>query len=135
MIVETLYSLSKDGVVLGVDEWSEKLGIIPMECCQYGEKIPIKNSRSVSASSYWTLGIKKTEDDSINSQVLKVLDMLYPKAKEINALIEEYGLDSGIGSFVWVDDDTEASDLDVYLEAETIRKLAGLQADFAVCIY
>lgn len=135
MIIETVFTLSKDGVDLDVGSWSKGLGLTPLEFCQFGQQIPVKNSRSVSTSSYWTLGIKKTEDESVNSQVSKVLDELYPKENEINALIEEYRLDSGVASFIWVDDDTEASDIDIYLETETIQRLAALQADFAVCIY
>ncbi len=135
MIVETLYTLSKDGEALAVDGWSKKLGLTPLECCQFGQKIPIMNSRSISESSYWTLGIKKIEDESVNSQVSKVLDMLYPKIKEVNALIGEYGLNSGIGSFIWIDDGAEASDISIFLETKTIRRLANIQVDFAVCKY
>jgi hypothetical protein len=135
MIVETLFTLSKDDIDLDVEEWSSKLGLIPMECCRYGKKIPVKNSNNVSSSSYWTIGIKKTEVDEINDQVLELLNIIYLKKKEINSLIDNYGLESGIASFVWVDDDFDTSDLNIYLESETIKKIGDLQGDFSVCVY
>lgn len=135
MKIETLFTLSKDGVSLDVNDWTKALGLSPIECCQCGQKIPFENSKSISTSSYWTNGILKTEDDSINSQVLKVLDIIYPKKNEINTLIEEYRLDCGVASFVWVGDDFSSSDIDFYLETKTIKKLSEIQSDFNICIY
>jgi len=135
MKFETLFSLIKDGVVLDVEEWSALLGIEEIEFCRFGTKIPNTNGRVISKSSYWTAGIRRTDDESINEQVAKLLDTLIPKKNEINMLINKYGLECGVSSFVWVGDDFEVSGMDFYLESNTIHQLAELQADFDICIY
>lgn len=135
MMIETLFTLSKDGVDIDVEQWTERLGIMPLECCRFGNKIPIENSRNLSASSYWTTGILKTSESSITNQVCNVLDLIYPKMSEINALIDEYGLDSGISSFVWVEENMDASDIDIHIDTYSVKRLADLKCDFSVCIY
>lgn len=135
MKFETLFSLIKDGMALDVNLWSAELGIEALEFCQYGQKIPVENSRKVSESSYWTTGIRKSDDESINSQIDKLLDVLLPKKNEINYLINKYNLESGVASFVWCGDTFNLSDIDFYLSSETVSRLADIQADFNVCIY
>lgn len=135
MKIEIIFTLSKDDIALDVDEWSKRLGLIPLECCKYGQKIPKENSRSISSSSYWTIGVNKAECDSVNEQILEVLSVISPKANEIKSLIEEYELESGISSFIWMDEDEEVSDLDLYIDAEVIGKLSDLKADFSICLY
>ena len=142
MMIETLFSLEVDGVAINVDEWSKRLGLTPLQCCQFGGKIPNSINGSISRCSYWTAGIKKTEDSSLNSQLSKLLDILHPQKKEINSLIDdlarEYKVDCGISSFVWINLDENCDpeeDLDIHISADNVKRLADLQADYSICIY
>ena len=138
MMIETLFSLHIDGVSLDVDEWTNKLGLQAIECCRFGDKLPNSISGTVSRSSYWTYGIKKTEASSLNHQLSKLLDVLGSKENEINELIKDYPIECGVASFIWVDLDENCDpeeDLDINLSKKNIKTLANLQADYSVSIY
>jgi hypothetical protein len=135
MLMETLFTLEAYDRDIDVHEWSIFLGLEPIQCCRYGQKIPVENSRSISTSSYWTFGIKRTQDESIDSQVSKVLNILHPKADEIKQLITKFELESGVASFLWIGEEYDFSELDLHLEPETIQKLADIKADYVIRLY
>ena len=135
MIVESLFSLEAQRRVVDVESWSEVLGIEALECCRYGKKIPKTSSTQLSAASYWTMGITRTEEESLGSQLAKLLDVLHPKARLIRSLIDQYQLECGVASFIWLNDEQGIADLDLYLEQPLVRKLGELCADFCIKIY
>ena len=138
MIIETLFSLGIDKIALEVNDWSDKLGITPLECCKFGEVLPNSIGGSIARRSYWTIGIKKREAMSVDEQLSILLDILCPKSEVINDLITEYSLDCGIASFIWVDYDENCDPidaLDLELSAITIKKLADIGASHDIRIY
>ena len=135
MKFETLFTLDVEGLELDVESWSEYLGLTPLEVCRFGQKIPAGNSRSISLSSYWTIGIKKIEGHSINSQLSEVLDLVHPVRAKIKELSDKYSLDAGCASFAWLGEDSEYSDVDLYIEHENIKRLAELGCDLAINVY
>ena len=135
MIIESLFSLEAKRRVVNVDSWSDFLGIEALECCQYGKRIPKSNSTQLSAASYWTMGITRAEEESLGSQLTKLLDALHPKAGLIRSLIDKYQLDCGVASFIWLSDEYRIADLDLYLEQSLVRKLGEIHADYCIKIY
>lgn len=134
MKIEVVFTMDAGEVDADVSKWGDMLQIKPTECFRLGDISPRGKGHAI-ANSYWSLTSKRLEDDSINRQVSLLTDKLKSKSSTIRKLIKQYKLECGIAAFVWLGDDEDISDLDLYLDSNTVLTLSELQADFAIRVY
>ena len=134
MKIEVVFTLDAGEANVDVFSWERVLQIKPTECGNRGDK-SLRGKGHQNISSYWSITTEIQDTDSINAQVSNLIGNIKLKSTEIRALIEKHELDCGVAAFIWLDDEEDISDVDLYLDCSTIHTLSELRADFAIKIY
>lgn len=117
-----------------VSAWTKLIQVNPDECRNLGE--PLNNKKKTpSRTAFWSLKSDMELTDNVRLQLRSLIAPLLRRSDEIRALIVNEQIEVGVAIFVWMQDEEEVDDLDLYLESSDISDLSKLGADFTFRIY
>lgn len=134
MKIEVNFTLDAGDANVDVKQWSNELQLKPTEFGQKGEASK-RGKGHIISNSYWTIASARQDCDSVDEVVSSLLKGVSAQSKKIRQLIEGHELDCGVAAFVWLEDDEEISDIDLYVSRHTVSLLSDLYADFSVRVY
>ncbi len=134
MKIEVNFTLDAGDANVDVKQWAGELQLEPTEFGQKGE-VSTRGKGHIISNSYWTIASARQDCDSIDDAVTSLLKGVAVQSKEVRKLVEGYKLDCGVAAFVWLEDDEDTSDIDLYLGRHTVLLLSDLYADFSVRVY
>ena len=131
MLVETIFHITATGQLVDVDAWTKRLEIIPANDVRLGEKCgPSPNAR-ISPDSWWAFGIDQSESESVEAQLIEVLEILLTRRDAILAIGAGNNIDLSITQYAWDLDQSLIADLSV----EILEKLCALRCSYSVATY
>ena len=131
MLVETTFNITAVGKLVDVDTWTKRLEIIPRNAVRLGEKSGPNPHARISPDSWWSFGVDKSEAESVEAQLLEVLEILLTRKDAILAIGAGSSIELSITQYTWDLDQSLVADLSL----EILDKLCALRCTYAVVSY
>jgi hypothetical protein len=131
MLVETTFNITAVGQLIDVDAWTKQLNIIPGNAVRLGEKCGSSRNARISPDSWWGFGIDKSEAESVEAQLIELLEMLLIRKDAILAIGSGKDVELRITSYAWDLEQSLVADISV----ETLEKLCELRCSYSVATY
>ena len=80
---------------------------------------------------YWSFGFKKERGDAIDEELSRLLDLLWPRRREILALVERRTLTPSFSSSISIHENRPL----YCLSPETLERLAHFRAEYCMDIF
>ena len=131
MLVETIFHITAVAQLVDVDAWTRRLEIIPGNAVRMGEKCGPSPHARISPDSWWSFGIDKSEAESMEAQLLEVLQILLMRKDAILAIGAGNNIELCITQHAWDLEQSLIADLSVHI----LEKLCALRCSYSVATY
>lgn len=108
---------------------TQELGLQPMEIGIKGQMLP--GRRWPVPHSFWRIGFSKQPSASIDQELHKLLDLVWPARERIKHLIETSAVSCSFVSNVTIEHDAPL----LHLNPDTLSRLAFFQVEFGIDIF
>lgn len=132
MKVETRFILTLANREADVNQWSQRIGIVPSKAISKGDEIITRRHSRVADDSCWVYEISRSVEASVESQVENLIKQVYAKKDQILSLVQDEKLEVDCETFIWLE---ENENLTVNFSPELMRKITELGAAFTLTRY
>lgn len=126
MEVKTLFTLTLPNKVANVHEWSQKIGLFPLQSVVKGEKLPDESGEQIAKDSVWAFGVNRRPETAVEEQLSQVVNEVYARKEQIQKLVKGQGLEMKFETFAWFQDEDDYIDFG----RDIFKKISELGASF-----